>query len=360
MKVDVIIMGAGIAGLTLATSLGRQGLKVCVIAPDILNSNSSFDFIFENEVLIDLPSNPSFSSFGVRSKATLKIFNEAIVGVDSKQLYQKTLKSCEDNGVAFMHGLVQNFVAYRKIVRVDWLPNEVEGGQLPLEEYFAPCVVDATGVESDFTKCSIENFQGRYCAIFESDKSTWNLSETDLLFFDAPLGGHEDRTYFRKSKLDNKKILYEEISLFSPLSKAVLKARLFSRFELLQADKMTVTDEKYRVVSTGGLPEFETSIFAFGDAAMMAHPIMGHSLSRIINVVPHLAKTILETINMTPREISKEAWGVIWTEDERKYDASFLGFCGLKERDDLLAIKLSALERGKDILGDEFWCIRNP
>ena len=314
MKVDVIVIGSGIAGLAIAAALGRQKLKALVIGPDISASNFDFEYIFENSTITNLPAVASFDAIGFSGTKKTSI-DKTLLCVDSKSLYQRFLMSCADNGVGMMHGRAEKVVSYRKLHRVDWVPNQIGDTQLPKEELFAALVIDASGALSPFSE-KPTGFTSTYRKIF---RGKGDLFGKDLSLFDFSQTDDQDSSFCRGFRHEDGRYFVDEINLYSrlPVSEEQLSQRLLKR---LEAGKFTIEEECQNTYHYTPLFSNHRSgkILAFGDAAAMANPITGEATSRVVNTAPGLAKLIAESINKSPKEIVNLGRETLFSDAEKR------------------------------------------
>ena len=333
MKVDVIVIGSGIAGLAIAAALGRQKLKTVVIGPDIPASNFDFEYVFERRTITTLPSLATFSSVNCLSLgfsgSRSETLNEPLLCVDSKSLYQRFLMSCSENGVAMMHGRASNIVSYRKLNRVDWQPNIVGDSKMPKEELFAPLVIDASGANSSFS-LSPKGFSTTYRKVV---RGSGELFQGDFAYFDFSKtkrkGYPEIISFLRGFKHEDGRYFLDEVVLFDdhePTTEDELSASLFDRLDRygFRIEEELESSYFYTPLFAG---DFNPRILPFGDAASMAHPLTGEATSRILNVAPALAKGIAQSFAVadggraqTPQEIVKVGLEILFPPSHRAFD----------------------------------------
>ncbi len=316
MKVDVIVIGSGIAGLAIAAALGRQKLKALVIGPDIAESNFDSEFVFENSTITNLPDIHTAENVFCSSSGQTHELPRTLLSVNSKSLYQRFLMSCADNGVGMMHGRAVKIVSYRKMHRVDWIPNQVGDVQLPKEELFAPLVIDASGASSIFSPNPV-GFTSTFRKIL---RGSGPLFEGRFSYFEnATLP--PDQSFLRGFQHDDGRYFVDEVCLFSesPIAEKILEDRLSTRLEIMG---FTIDDEFQTTYNyTPLFSEDRSSKFlAFGDASAMANPITGEATSRIINTAPKLAKVISESMQRSPQEIADLGREAIFSAGEKQFE----------------------------------------
>lgn len=327
MKVDVIVIGSGIAGLAIAAALGRQKLKALVIGPDIAASNFDFEYVFENSTITNLPDMFAAESIAFRSSKKSVEISKNLLCVDSKSLYQRFLMSCADNGVGMMHGRAVKVVSYRKLHRVDWIPNQVADVQLPKEELFAPLVIDASGGSSLFSP-KPAGFSTVFRKVLRGSGSYF---EKQFSYFENETTAQDSvgiQSFCRGFQHEDGRYFLEEICLSSetPIAEEVLKDRLLAR---LDVSKFTIEEENGESYSF--TPVFcedrSSKLLAFGDAAAMANPMTGEATSRVINRAPKLAKVISESMDKSPQEIADLGRESLFNDNERQLEKALWFVC---------------------------------
>ncbi len=320
MKVDVIIIGSGIAGLAIAAALGRQKVKALVIGPDIAESNYDFEYIFEDSVITTLPEIQAFEGIAVNSTTKNLDVNRRLLCVDSKSLYQRYLMSCADNGVGMMHGRAHKVVSYRKMHRVDWTPNRVGDAQLPTEELFAPVVIDASGGSSEFSPKPF----GFSSTLRKVVRGKGDLLGDKMCYHDLSKSTDADPSFFRGFKHEDGRYFIEERRLFSqsPIPEADLEKRLLAR--LKEANFEIEAELSTEYFFTPLIHEnCGSKILSFGDAAAFAHPLTVEGTSRAINSAPQLAKVIAESMTLSPQKIVERANDKVASIEQTQFDTKF-------------------------------------
>ncbi|KAG2488086.1 hypothetical protein HYH03_013389 [Edaphochlamys debaryana] len=309
--VDLIVAGAGPAGIVAAARVAEAGFSVCVVDPDPLahwpNNYGVWVDEFqamglEEYIHIVWPKAKVWLHNGPDGE---KFLNRPFGRVDRPRMKRLLLERCAAAGVTFLnekvagcsHGEGSSTVALGSGTKIR--------GSL---------ILDATGHSRrlvQYDKKFDPGFQGAYGIVAEVESHPFDVDT--MLFMDW----RDDHTHssglesMRKSNEDLPTFLYampfsktkvflEETSLVSrpAVPFPELKARLDARLEWLGIKVTKIEEEEYCLIPMGGvLPKHPQRVLALGGTAGMVHPSTGFMVGRMLGAAPLVADTIIEQLS---------------------------------------------------------------
>ena len=336
-RYDLIIVGAGPAGLTLAYALVDVGFSVCILDSnpekpwtqslcfwkrelDDVVSPESFQYLFRSSV------QKEWASAGIQLTEAKKHRIDATYAKFDSAYLQSRLKDAiidrggcvvEDSVDSIEHSQTCSFVRGKKT-------------------YQARAVVVANGSSSRFLTYSDANpaYQiaygqrldlpsGLYNVAGRRTKS-WNVDCAGFMDFMSPFELTDQfsspPSFLYTLPLTPNELFLEETILAtrSQVDWEQLKNRLELRKVQAGLQNADVIEEEYcKIEMGGGLPEFGRTL-AFGAAAGFVHPVTGFQIMRSIRTAPLLAAFLKENWGQSPEGLAHSAWNVIWTPVQRQ------------------------------------------
>lgn len=339
-RFDLIIIGAGPAGLRLAEQVSRYGIRVCCVDPSPLsiwpNNYGTWVDEFESLGLQDcFDKTWPMTSVYIDEQKT-KYLDRAYGRVSRKELKLKLLSGCITNRVKFHQAKVW------KIEHEEFESTVVctDGRELK-----ANLVVDASGFGSAFVeyddKSRNPGYQIAHGILAEVDNHPFDLDKMVLMDWrDSHLG---NEPYLRKDNLkfptflyvmpfDSNLIFLEETSLVSRpvLSYMEVKKRMVARLRHLGIRVRNVIEDEKCVIPMGGsLPKIPQNVMAIGGNSGMVHPSTGFMVARTMALATVLADAIAECLGSTRMirgtPLYHKVWNELWPV-ERKSVREFYSF----------------------------------
>lgn len=337
---DVVVIGGGPAGISLAAALGQRGVKV-LCADLTLNKewpNNYGTWVDELEPLglADCTSHQwNRTSAFVNADGSKSELDRAYCRVDRVLMKKRLLSRCDESGnVVVVHAAAQTVDVSS---HPDWSFVSLKtfsSSQISHETVAGSIIVDATGHELRFVKFQpgkSPGYQAAYgieCVVSEKGYP-YSADEMLLMDFrdDHMQSSKEEReasqkepTFIYVMPLDEgkgRRVFFEETSLVaSPaMDFALLKQRLNKRLAYygIQVDK--ILDEEYCLIPMGGaMPELRQRVVAFGGAAALVHPATGYMIARALKLADDAAEIIAQEVKNggNADEKAYRIWDRIW------------------------------------------------
>ncbi|CAN1251993.1 Capsanthin/capsorubin synthase, chromoplastic [Linum perenne] len=289
-RFDVIVIGAGPAGLRLAEQISLRGIKVCSIDPSPLsswpNNYGSWLDEFEPLDLSDcLDKTWPIATVHIDDQKT-KHLNRPYSRLNRTKLKTKLLHSCASNGVVFKTAKVWEIrhAEFQSDVVCD------DGTELR-----ASLVVDASGFGSPFVqyddarKAANEGYQIAHGILAEVEGGhPFDLDQMVLMDWrDSHMGSEpylregnrRVPTFLYAMPFDSDLVFLEETSLVSRgpvLGYGEVKKRMDARLKHLGIRVKRVIEEEKCLIPMGGrLPAMPQAVVGFGGNSGLVHPSTG-------------------------------------------------------------------------------------
>jgi lycopene beta-cyclase len=304
--VDLVVVGAGPAGLAVAHKVAEAGVNVCVVdpAPQSVWPNNYGVWVdeFEDLDLLDCLDYTWASAVVYLDDAKEKTLERPYGRVNRTRLKSKMLEACIANGVQFHKAKVKD---------VDHNPSKsfvtCEDGTL-IE---AAVVLDATGHSRRLVKYDKPfnpGYQIAYGIVAEVDSHPFDVNK--MLFMDwrdSHLHGNKELmeansklpTFLYAMPFSANHIFLEETSLVArpgvPMD--VIQKRMELRLKHLGIHVRSIEEDEKCVIPMGGvLPVIPQRVLGIGGTAGMVHPSTGYMVARTLAAAPTLAESVLQRL----------------------------------------------------------------
>ncbi|KAL8115366.1 capsanthin/capsorubin synthase, chromoplastic-like [Apium graveolens] len=330
-RFDVIVIGAGPAGLRLAERVAGYGIHVCCVDPSPLsiwpNNYGVWVDEFETMGFQDCFDKAwPMSSVHINEQKT-KYLNRPYGRVNRQKLKMKLLGGCVSNGVVFHKA---------KVWKVDH--QEFESSILcdDGKEFKASLIVDASGFAStfvDYDKPRNHGYQLAHGILAQVDSHPFELDKMVLMDWrDSHLGNEpslrsdnsKSPTFLYAMPFESNLIFLEETSLVSrpSLSYKEVKLRMAARLRHLGIRvNSIIEDEKCLIPMGGPLPRTPQDVVAIGGSSGIVHPSTGYMVARTLASAPVLADAIAECLGSTRMirgaSLHYRVWNGLWPIDSK-------------------------------------------
>jgi lycopene beta-cyclase len=325
---DVLIVGAGPAGLYLAAALGKAGLAVQGVSATPVTSPWPNTY----GILVD-----ELGPFGLTQYLKHR-WQDCRVYVSGQSLSlnrEYGLLNNDQLQAAWLTQAQQHRVQWHqaKVVQVEHSPVSSRVITDDGQELTARLIIDASGHYSPF----IQRPQYKPVAYQTAYGIVGYFSQPPIPPQQMVLMDYRDDhldlteraeppTFLYGMDLGNGLYFVEETSLAHQpaIALEVLEKRLHKR---LSHRQITISDiqhiEKCRFPMNLPLPDLQQPVLGFGGAASMVHPASGYLIGAILRRGPSVVDAVTQALNHpenSPRQIAQAGWQALWsTERLRKY-----------------------------------------
>lgn len=313
---DLLVLGAGPAGLSVARSAARLGLSVTVAAPrpERRWTNNFGAWADELAGLEDIEAvSHRFPAPAVWLGDRPLRLDRTYVRLDTEALQRQLLVGCRHAGVTFVDARAQGVEHHERASVVSF-----DGG-VRLD---ASTVVDATGYGSRFIERADRRepaFQSAYGELVDVESHPYEPGTMALMDY-RPISGAQDApTFLYAIPLSPTRLFVEETSLVGrpAMSHPQLRARLGLRLASLGIRIRKRHERELCLIPMGTpLPRRDQRTIAFGAAASLVHPATGYQIARTLRLAPAVAAAIAEGLARHPATASARAYQTCWP-DER-------------------------------------------
>ena len=305
---DVLVLGAGPAGMAIASALGKEKLDVEVLSPygpdepwpntygiwgkevDQLGLQDLLEYRWKNTV--SFFGHGSLEEHHFENKATEHFLDYGLF--DKKKLHSYWLNECNKSFIKWHEGFAEkiNYQKHKSTITTN------DG-----KTYSARLVIDATGYDPVFLKlksCGPLAVQTCYGIVGSFSKPPLKKGQFVLMDYRNDHLNDEQKkeppTFLYAMDMGNGKYFLEETSLglVNPLSMEKLKERLEKR---LSYRKLSITSMQHEELGlflpmNMPIPDFKQQILGYGGAASMVHPASGYLIGNVLRRAPLVAKAI--------------------------------------------------------------------
>ncbi len=321
---DVVVIGSGPAGLSIATALVQRGLKVSGLSAtdttkpwpntygiwvdelEALGMTAFLDYRWHNTVAyMGKGEIPLHRDYGL-------INREKLQGHWLKQSQHQDITWHEGQAMGVTHGAKRSEVTDEK-------------GQV----HSARLVIDTTGHKPALVVRSPQQkpiaYQAAYGIVGRFSTPPIEPNQMVLMDYrDDHLPQAERKlppTFLYAMDLGDDVYFVEETSVaHTPAIRfETLQRRLERRLEQRGSNiQETFHVEKCLFPMNSALPDFTQSVVGFGGAASMVHPATGYMIGSLLRRGPDLARAIalsLENANTSPAQAAQAGWQALWPPD---------------------------------------------
>ncbi len=358
---DVVVIGAGPAGLSLAAALGKRGVSTLCVDPTLdkawPNNYGTWLDDLEPLGLHDCTANVwDITSVFTKRSGEKTSLPRAYARVDRKKLKTRLLDLCAaSNCVQVCKAAAQNVdtssstkstVTIKGLEDAPILGAQEKDAKLDVS---AQVVVDATGHNLKFVKLEqgkVPGYQAAYGIDCDVKETMQSYSADEMLLMDYRddhmqasekdrKRSHEEPTFLYVMPLDNgrgRRVFFEETSLVAtvPMDFEVLKERLYKRLRYYNIDVEKIHEEEFCLIPMGGgKPSMQQRVVAFGGAAAFVHPATGYMIARALKLAERVGEGISRELKAggSVDDISQRIWKLTWN-DTMLRQRDFLSFGG--------------------------------
>ncbi len=331
---DVLVLGAGPAGMAIASALGKEKLEVEVLSPngpeepwpntygiwgkevDQLGLEDLLEYRWKNTV--SFFGHGSLEEHHYENKATEHSLDYGLF--DKKKLHSYWLNECNKSLIKWHEGFAEkiHFQKHKSIVTTS------DG-----KTYSARLVVDATGYDPVFLKlrsCGPLAVQTCYGIVGSFSKPPLKKGQFVLMDYRNDhlneAQKKEPPTFLYAMDMGNGKYFLEETSLglVNPLTMDNLKERLEKRLAYRNISITSMQHEELGLFlpMNMAIPDFKQQILGYGGAASMVHPASGYLIGNVLRRAPLVAKAISTAMNdskLSTYNIARKGWESLWPKE---------------------------------------------
>ncbi|MEM8502647.1 MAG: lycopene beta cyclase [Cyanobacteria bacterium P01_D01_bin.1] len=351
--VDVLVIGSGPAGLSLATALAQRGLEVEGLSPvdpsqPWPNTYGIWADELESLGMSEFLSHRWQNTVAYMGQKTIAL-NRDYGLIDREKLQDHWLEQSTHYGITWHRGKATSATHGAKRSEVT-----DENGKT----HSARLVIDTSGHNPALIKrpplTKPVAYQAAYGIVGQFSAPPVEPNQMVLMDYrDGFLSTTEKRlppTFLYAMDLGDDVYFVEETSLahVPGISMETLEKRLHQRLAH-RGVKVTETHHIERCLFPMNmpLPDLTQAVVGFGGAASMVHPATGYMQGAMLRRGPDLARAIAQALDTqqssrsaTTADIAKAAWQILWPEDKlRKH---YLYTFGLEN---LMAFKTAELQQ---------------
>lgn len=343
--VDVVVVGAGPAGLALSSALGKAGLSVLCVDPNLHRPwPNNFGMWHDELERLGLTHCASqiWNTTSVYTDSTKTVLPRAYVRIDNAKLKRTLLHQCEQSGlVSFVEGIAAD-VDERKstasFVRID-----SDGVSTRTR---ARVVVDCTGPALKFTRLQDgdnaipPSYQAAYGIEAELEDDLTAYADDEMLLMDyrddhmqTTKGMKESRNapaFLYVMPMSSRRAFFEETSLIADeaVSFESLERRLYLRLAHHGVRVRKVLAVERSLIPMGGALPVRSRTLAFGASAGFVHPATGYSVAHTLARATPTALALSRALAANPSNadlVAQRMWNVIWSVSGQRH-RGFLQF----------------------------------
>ena len=331
---DVLVLGAGPAGMAIASALGKEKLDVEVLSPngpeepwpntygiwgkevDKLGLQDLLEYRWKNTV--SFFGHGSLEEHHYENKATEHFLDYGLF--DKEKLHSYWLNECNKSLIKWHKGFAEkiSFQKHKSIVTTN------DG-----KTYSARLVVDATGYDPVFLKlksCGPLAVQTCYGIVGSFSKPPLKKGQFVLMDYRNDHLNEEQKkeppTFLYAMDMGNGKYFLEETSLglVNPLTMENLKERLEKRLSYRNISITSMQHEELGLFLPMNMPipDFKQQVLGYGGAASMVHPASGYLIGNVLRRAPLVAKAISTAMHdkkLSTYNIARKGWESLWPKE---------------------------------------------
>ena len=318
-SIDIVVLGAGPAGLTIAEASAARGASLAIVAPEPHAGWTPNYCVWADELPQTWAASVEWRWARARVETALgaRQLERSYVKLDTARLQSMLSGELRRHGARFVDGAATALEhdAEQTLVRLR------DGKTIR-----ARVVIDASGARSRFVRRSharVPALQVAYGALIHAPGHPFDPAEAVLMDFRpaSPRLG-DPPSFLYALPLDQDRVFLEETSLAHRpgVDIAKLRARLETRLAALGLQDCEVLAEEHCVIPMGlGLPLPRQDVLPFGAAASMVHPASGYLMSQIARKAEPVALALVEALETGGRQAAIDtAMSTLWPRDRRK------------------------------------------
>lgn len=310
---DILVIGAGPAGLAIARACARQKLNVGIAAPDI---HKPWEQTYG--VWVDELANTPYANFFEYTWKHPKVWTgptaqhlDRVYGLLNVPKLQRWLvNEINQSDITVFTGTVKDVIHHTDDSEVLFMNGSSTRARI---------VIDASGGSSQFITRKHQpqgSFQIAYGQVVHVDSHPFKDGEMSFMDFrEVPGIDTGPPTFLYALPLAPNRIFVEETSLVSqpPMEMDELKARLEKRLLALDIRPKAVLSEEFCRIPMGlNLPRKNQRILGYGSAASMVHPASGFHIAHALTLAPAVAESIAVNFHRSLDQTVSLAWDAIW------------------------------------------------
>ena len=331
---DVLVLGAGPAGMAIASALGKEKLEVEVLSPngpdepwpntygiwgkevDQLGLQDLLEYRWKNTVSFFGHGSPEEHHY--ENKATEHSLDYGLF--DKKKLHSYWLNECNKSLIKWHEGFAEKINSQKQTSTVTTSDGKT---------YSARLVVDATGYDPVFLKlksCGPLAVQTCYGIVGSFSKPPLKKGQFVLMDYRNDHLNEEQKkeppTFLYAMDMGNGKYFLEETSLglVNPLTMDNLKERLEKRLSYRNISITSMQHEELGLFLPMNMPipDFKQQVLGYGGAASMVHPASGYLIGNVLRRAPLVAKAISTAMNdkkLSTYHIARKGWESLWPKE---------------------------------------------
>ncbi len=312
---DALVLGAGPAGLAIASELAATGMQVVCVAPDPdapwpANYGLWRDDLGELHELACIER--SWRKPFVRLDGERRIDLDRTYGRFDNDTLQAFLRRRFVDGAGRCRA--------GRAVEVD---HHDEGSTVTFDDgtsIATSVVIDATGPNSPFVTRPPRRpaFQAAYGELLHVDGHGFDPDEMVLMDFS---GDDDVPTFLYAMPMSDELIFVEETSLVSrpPMDRGLLRRRLERRVAKMGLSIRSVVDREDCLIPMGhGLPHRGQRAIAYGSCASFVHPATGYQIARALRLARPTATAIADGLARSPQQAAARAYAQMWPVSARR------------------------------------------
>ena len=331
-RFNVLVVGAGPAGLAVAASCAEAGLQVLLVDPSLDRGLPNLYGMWVDEV--ELPE----ECYARRWSRPL-VFSDA----DGARELTREYGHLDNERLArWLRGRFDAAGGWARRTAVVQIDVGASGGRAWTEdgdEVLTDVVIDCTGSARRFLSGSPGSagvadvaWQTAYGIVADVDQVPWEPDQMVLMDYRSVDGSEGVPSFLYAMPLGGRRVLLEETVLAAV--PAVPTEQLAGRLDRrLRALGITVNDvhhiEHVRIPMDQPLPRIPQRVVGYGAAAGFVHPATGYSVDRSLALAPDVAEVVVAGLaHGGPEEAARRAWSVVQPPSRRR--AYRLARSGLK------------------------------
>lgn len=317
---DILVLGSGPAGLSLASHCAQKGLKCTVVSPEPLAEWEPNYGLWIDEV----------EDLAVLEAMYFRWSRPRVWLADEPVELQRTYALL--HGARLQQGMHRQGQAAGLEVRAGRVVR-VEHGETHSTAHLddgatltARLIVDSTGGGTDLIERRrglAPGFQAAYGQWIQVESHPYADEEMSLMDF-RTVPGFDDAepSFLYAMPVSPTRLFVEETSLVARpgMNIEILKARLQMRLAHMGIQPLKMEKEEICWIPMGlGLPRKEQRLLGFGVAASMVHPSSGYQISRTLACAPALAGVLATALNHGDGATAAAAgWEFLWPRDRER------------------------------------------